>query len=342
MPLEKPKISALLPVYNAANTLLECLEHLNSQTVQDFELIVVLNGCSDESKDIISNFAFSFSDLKIFELPSANLVNALNYGLEQCSSDLIARVDADDFCHPERFQKQYEFLIENPSYGVCGTQIERTDQRIVHKPINDEEIRFYLLFQNCIVHPSVMFNRKQMKILCYDNTNYGDYGDTPFPEDYILWMENIDSCKFKNLPDSLLVYHQHPGQITRKQESIFKESFKAIRNSLFAKQTECANSELLGCLDYINQPVRLQNSEKWLHTNRLFAHIYILGRRFKGLRIDLWERLVQAKWDAFLVENIHMCRWGDLFWVLRIREYQLTWAFVNLCFKVSIKYFIRA
>src|ERR1700690_4145475 len=118
-----PRVSVILPVYNASTFLGGSIESLLNQTYRDFELLIVNDGSSDDSEKII----LGYSDPRITYIRKASntgIVETLNQGLSLAQGDYIARMDADDIALPERLELQVKFMDENKDVGVAGTWIE--------------------------------------------------------------------------------------------------------------------------------------------------------------------------------------------------------------------------
>ena len=100
----------------------DCINSVLNQTVKDFEYIILNNGSTDRTAEILAQY----SDPRISIIHQENLgvVNSLNKGVSLCSSDLIARLDADDYVYPNWLEKHYEYLIQNPDIVVCSSQFE--------------------------------------------------------------------------------------------------------------------------------------------------------------------------------------------------------------------------
>jgi len=112
---QAPAVSILLPIRNAESTINECLDSILAQTLNEFELISVDDNSEDTSAEILKQYAQDDPRVKVFSNPKTGLVTALNHGLEQASTKLIARMDADDRMHPSRLEIQYNFMQHNPT-----------------------------------------------------------------------------------------------------------------------------------------------------------------------------------------------------------------------------------
>lgn len=204
-----PQISIILPVFNAEPYLKECLASLKAQTFRDFEVLIFDDASTDRSHGIL----MAFDDPRFHvERSRQNKGYAvyLNQGIEKARGRYIARMDADDICHPERLQKQFDFLESHPEIGICGTGYEvfgNIEAKQFFKPDSDEAIRWMLMFDNPFQHPTVMMRRS---VLMDHGLRY--LQDLMPTEDYELWSRLLKVTKGANLPESLLRYRSHAGQ----------------------------------------------------------------------------------------------------------------------------------
>ena len=116
------KITVLMPAYNAAEYIAEAIESVLLQTFSDFELLIINDGSTDDTANIIR----SFSDKRIVLIQQENqgVAAALNNGLLHARAEYIARFDADDICFPERLQIQVQFLDDNMDHVLTGCDAE--------------------------------------------------------------------------------------------------------------------------------------------------------------------------------------------------------------------------
>lgn len=205
------KVTIVLPVFNGEEYLAETIGSILGQTYKDFEFLIIDDGSTDHSLEIIK----SYRDPRIRVLINPErlkLSGALNRGLDEAQGVYIARMDADDIALPNRLQKQVEFLDKHPEVGVCGTSIEvfgKTKKRNDIYPKTTEDIRSYALFDCPFCHPTVMIRRELLDAhqLRYD----GSYYPT---EDYELWSRAIELFPSVNLEDILLRYRIHEKSMT--------------------------------------------------------------------------------------------------------------------------------
>lgn len=198
-----------MPVYNSALYLREAVDSILRQSLGDFELILINDGSTDESPQIIA----SYDDPRIVVLhhpKNVGLIVSLNEGLELARGQYIARMDADDISVSTRFAKQVEFLENYPEVGILGTRAIQfgAAHGPMRPPINHDDIRCQLLFQSGFVHSSVMMRTAMMRA---KNLLYGDFRHA---EDLELWQRCAEEFKLANLPDRLVQYRVHPQSIT--------------------------------------------------------------------------------------------------------------------------------
>ena len=138
-----------MSVYNGAPYLHEAIKSILGQTWSDFEFIIINDGSTDDSLQIIN----SFNDPRIIVIDQENigLADSLNKGLDLAQGDLIARMDADDISLPYRLQKQIEFMINHPMVGVCGSWVKTVggaEETVWSYPEKDEDIKATMIFES--------------------------------------------------------------------------------------------------------------------------------------------------------------------------------------------------
>jgi len=202
-------VTVLMPVFNGERFLQEAIESILQQTHRDFELLIINDGSTDRSRDII----LTFDDPRITLVENSEnigLAATLNVGLGLAKYELIARQDADDLSLPERLARQVDFLEKNPSVVLVGTQAVIIDQqgfrkgRVLDRACTHDSIRWDLLFDNSFTHSSVMFRRSIIAQL-------GGY-DMAFRycQDYALWTQVARHHSVANLNVCLVHYRVHP------------------------------------------------------------------------------------------------------------------------------------
>jgi len=199
-----PRVSVLMSVYNAERYLREAIESILAQTLDDFEFIIVEDGSTDWSKQIIAEYAQrDVRVLPVWNVSNLGLTKSLNRGLDKARGVYIARQDADDRSLPERLQKQAAFLDAHPEVGLVGSWFMRMTEagqplHVIETPVADQAIRLKLFTRgNAFAHGSVMFRRE-----CVEKV--GGYREQfSYAEDYDLWLRIADRYGVANLPEPL-------------------------------------------------------------------------------------------------------------------------------------------
>jgi len=206
-----PSVTVLMSVYNSERYLRTAIESILAQTYPDFEFVIINDGSSDSSRQIIT----SYSDPRIRLVDNdgnLGLIAALNRGLAMAKGDLIARQDSDDISHPRRLAQQVDFMSNHPEVALLGTNgrvidhlgnyLGRLDRSQEHA-----SIRWYNLFDNSFIHTSVMFRRE---VICNESKGYGAF---PYCEDHDLWSRVTLTHLVANLPMRLVDYRAHTDSV---------------------------------------------------------------------------------------------------------------------------------
>lgn len=203
------KFSVLMSVYRLENPdfLKTSIESIINQTVIPSEIVIIKDGrLTRELDSIIDEFYEKYPHL--FNIITLNenkgLGIALKIGVQNCKNDLIARMDTDDICKIDRFEKQYKFLIENPDIDMVGSYIEEFEENSENiistrkVPINNEDIIYFAKKRNPFNHMTVMYRKHSV-------LEAGNYKEFLWNEDYYLWVRMIkNGAKFHNIPESLV------------------------------------------------------------------------------------------------------------------------------------------
>lgn len=168
---KQPKVSVVMPTYNAETYLREAIDSILSQTFQDFELLIIDDNSKDKTREIIKSY--EDNRVRLIDGPCRGISAALNVGLKEAKGKYIARMDADDISLPERFANQVKFMDEHPEVGVCAIKAEYFGDKVGQQygdwwSRNHEAdyIKCGILdFVNTcpICHPSTMFNNELFK-----------------------------------------------------------------------------------------------------------------------------------------------------------------------------------
>lgn len=235
--LEEPLISVLLPVYNAEEFVKEAVDSILCQTFTNFELLVLNDGSTDNSMELVTHF----KDKRIRIINNdgnKGLIYTLNKGIQEAKGEYIARMDADDIALPNRFERQIKYLQKHKEISILGSNVETfgNEAKITNYPINDEEIKLHMLFENPLCHPTVMFRKS---IFLENNLSFNS--KALHMEDWWLWFDAAQkNMRFHNLEDVTLRYRYENQNITIKNKATSKarymEFYENVLNHIFSHE----------------------------------------------------------------------------------------------------------
>ncbi|MEM6526188.1 MAG: glycosyltransferase [Bacteroidota bacterium] len=232
-----PLVSVVLPVLNGEKTIVRAIESIRNQTYTHWELIVINDGSSDHTLSVIRSI--SEPRIRVHSLKPSGIARALNFGIKMSRGQLIARMDADDECFPNRLAKQVEYILRHSEVGLVTTQVEYMGQPVqegyrYHVEWTNELLTprdLYLArFQDApFAHPTVLF-RKSLYF------RYGGYHEGEVPEDYELWLRWMQAgIRMKKLPEVLLKWYDRPERLSRNSDYYSSERFDAVKAYYFHK-----------------------------------------------------------------------------------------------------------
>ena len=242
---ERPKFTVLLPVYknDRPDWFKQSLDSVLNQTLVPDEVLIVVDGAIPDSlSSVINQYN---GRVKVTWIPeNKGLWNALNVGIEVASSNLIARMDADDVSTKDRFEKQVAEFEEDRDLALLGGQIiefiDKTDDKGAQRrvPLSQDAIVKFAKYRSPFNHPTVMFRKSMVQ-------RVGGYHELYRTEDYDLWVRMIQAeMKMKNLPDVLLYYRTNSANSSRKATSLQHEESLAL-------QKRMRSAELLSWGEYL-------------------------------------------------------------------------------------------
>jgi GT2 family glycosyltransferase len=215
--MSDPALSVAMSVYNGASHLALAIESILTQTYADFEFLILNDGSSDASADIIDRYAARDPRIRPIHRDNRGLIASLNQLVEESRAPLIARMDADDISMPERFAKQMAFMAANPAYGVVGTWTSDIDEHGApfavsgaDHPTDHEAFIASIGHISMLCHPSVMMRRNLV-------LSAGGYHNAfKHCEDYDLWLRLASVTKLCSLPERLVQYRHWSNQVSNR------------------------------------------------------------------------------------------------------------------------------
>ena len=231
-------LSVVLSTYNDERFIGKAIESILNQTYPFFEFIIVNDGSTDSTLEIIK----SFTDERIvlIDKPNSGLPDSLNQGIAKAKYNWIARMDGDDIALPDRFEKQVPFLSDE--IAVLGAQVDYMDVNEIalgqsNLPLSNIGINILMsLFSSAIVHPTSIINKKAfVKAGGYDLFLFGS-------EDYDLWYRVRRYGKLKNINTSVLKYRLNPNgvSLSKIESQVLKGMVACVKhhNRIYGQLTQ--------------------------------------------------------------------------------------------------------
>lgn len=207
----------------------ECFQSLKDQTLQPSEIIIVFDGpVGGALTSIVDKWSEELNIKKIVIDKNVGLGLALNEGMKSCSNEYIARMDTDDICYPQRFERQMSFLLSNPHIELLGCNViefdEVNNERVKSLPEENDEIKKYSELKNPFNHMSVIFKKSRVM-------SVGGYNHHLYMEDYNLWLRMLASnVKTHNLNEILLKVRVGSSMLKRRRGlQYIKSEFQLYR-----------------------------------------------------------------------------------------------------------------
>jgi glycosyltransferase involved in cell wall biosynthesis len=226
---KSPQVSVVMTVWNGGKYIAESIHSILDQTFQDFELVVVDDGSTDNTCEIVETF--QDSRLRLFRRPHEGVLAAVKFGVSAARGRYIARLDADDISLPERIAAQVEALARNPRAVLCYTNAEIFGENLFGdlsphwKAAHFTRDPALLCIQFCarcpLIHSSVMFRREAYESI-------GGYPDIYPCEDYSLYTQLLRVGTFVALPAILTRYRRHAGSATARLLGQMQENTAVI------------------------------------------------------------------------------------------------------------------
>lgn len=313
-----PLISVIMPVYNGERFLRQAVDSILNQTFHDFELIIINDGSTDSTEDII----LSYTDKRIRYVKNEKnlrLIKTLNKGLGLASGQFVSRMDADDVAHPLLFEKQIEVFYRDKSvdivnistYELCedGTKFRKTNKVLNYQ---SETLKYVEIFENQITHPGIMVKADKIK-----HYQYKDDGSVVNFEDVDLWIRMLcDGCKCVTLEDRLLFYRINNSSITRtvgSKRNMLRTKYLAqlLDDKFGIKVSEsvlyylygdvqdgvCKPYEILKMIKGLEQTMRgdayvVKQFRSWFHLRMVVVSLQIVKKYKLASKITAWSFLL--------------------------------------------------
>lgn len=249
--MNEVKVTVLMPAYNAGQYIAEAIRSVLAQDFDSFELLIINDGSTDNTGEIIKGF--DDARIKLTEQENNGIIAALNRGLLEAKGKYIARFDADDICMPQRLRIQSAFLDDNPGYIVCGSDAEYITEDGEH--LFDFHCAGYEhadimknMYVHCpVIHSAAMYRKEAI-------TEAGGYPLYAYSfEDHLLWVQLKEKGFFTNIPRQLVKIRFSASSFTIDEKWRGKR-FRKLKSRILHNGTasEAEGKELLSIINEQN------------------------------------------------------------------------------------------
>ncbi len=289
-------LSVIMPVWNAKRYIRKAIDSILNQTFSNFEFIIVDDGSTDRTLDLLQQYEKKDSRICIISRPNTGIVGALNDGIKAAQGIFIARMDSDDIALPERLNLQVAYLEKNPNCVILGTSIYFMDAagNIVKKgdrPTEHKEIENELLKGNggAIIHPTAIMRREAvLKVGRYRQ-------EAKYLEDLDLYLRLAQIGELANLDETLLCYRVHYQSINYKKFLIQSERYGIILKEAYeSRDLPFDNTIVESCLNSRQSPA--DDHRDWAVTSLEFGSSKVPLKH--ALAACLWEPLNRKSWKC--------------------------------------------
>ena len=219
-----PQVSVIMPVYNGEKYLNEAIDSILQQFFIDFEFIIINDGSTDRSREIIE----SYKDDRIILInqKKQGVAKSINYGIKRANGKYIARMDADDISYPDRLEIQVNYLENNMKLIAVGSNADviNKDGNYVYTTnleLSNDNLKKNLLHKSPFIHPSLMVRSKELE-------RTGFYPDVPLVEDLLLFNALAKYGDYANIDKPLIKYRLTPEASSRRSKNTQKITYKVL------------------------------------------------------------------------------------------------------------------
>jgi glycosyltransferase involved in cell wall biosynthesis len=226
-----PKISVLMPTFNNALFLPESIESILTQSIEDFELIIIDDGSDDSSADLLKGYAQKDRRIRVIRNEkNMGIVFSLNRGLKECRGEYIVRMDADDISLKNRLERQIEVMEADPGIAVLGGALSYIDASgnelgIIRRCTVNQS----LIVQNPLLHPTVVIRKSYLT-----RYGFGYLEKYRYAEDYFLWLQFSRVGRLEAINDIVLKYRlSNQATRVRNLKSVLRATLKVKKDAVF-------------------------------------------------------------------------------------------------------------
>ena len=250
--MNNPPVTVLMSVYNGARYLGEAIDSILGQTYRDFEFLIIDDGSTDDSVDIINGY--QDPRIRLQQHPNRGLAESLRQGVIDARGGYIIRADADDISYPSRIERQVIIFQNREDMGLCRTMLDWIDQdgkvfrRNWDPNDTDQAARWQMLWKNIGSHPSAAIRKS---VLLEHNLNYRPGMDGV--EDFDLWSQLLPHTKFRIIDKSLVQYRTHAASMMQTGKELrLQQLFAAVVKENFSRIDICLSDNVADAISVLS------------------------------------------------------------------------------------------
>lgn len=212
----EPQISVVMPAYNSKDYIAEAIDSILNQTFKNFEFIIINDGSTDNTGEIIKEYEKKDDRIVYLENEENRKISyTRNRGMENAKGPYIAFMDSDDISLPERLQKQIKYMEENPECGIVSSFVEDDDKTDNPRPTDDHDLKLHLLYGSPFSASGAMIKKS-----FFDEHDLKFNAEYEGVQDFELWSRAKRFMKFHVLPECLLKRGAREKNITVQTKRI--------------------------------------------------------------------------------------------------------------------------
>lgn len=259
-----PAVSVVICIYNGEKYLRQAVDSVLSQSLTNFELLLIDDGSSDRSLDMLRQYAQKDSRCRVFTGKNQGVIHSRNMGNQQALAEYIAVMDADDICMPERLETQFQFLKAHPDYVAVGSRVLLIDPEgrpimpLLLASTHEEIDAIHMAGRGgAIINPSTMMRKSAfMQVGMYRENSL-------HAEDMDMFLRLAEVGKLANLTNTLLHYRQHPSSIGYKHAKTQQASAAQVAKAAYSRRGIPHESIVPATLPEVEQPLPEDIHTKW-------------------------------------------------------------------------------
>ena len=300
--MNEPLVTVAMAAYNSELYIKESIESILTQSYNNFELIIVNDGSTDRTKEIV--LTFKDPRIKLIDnITNLGIVKTRNICIEKSSGKYLAIFDSDDIALPDRLKLQVSFLEKNNDYCLCGTDYQIIDSKgkpsfVMIVPKTDQDIKTYLHFNIPFCHSTMLFRKSYLK-------EYSYLPGFEQAEDYELTLRLSKLSKMASLNSKTVLYRVHGNNITLKNKSKiynFKKQLAIkILNDIKIPYSEKELELHINFFDFNFQ--FFSDEQKWKDLSDWLIKFYQFIKASSQMNKSMVARMIILRWFFVATKN---------------------------------------